>query len=628
MPRSHEELIDWFNAYEEATFTDRQNAERDRDYYDGKHWTDTEIAELRKRGQPVTTFNRIAPKVDFVLGSEVLTRTDPKAFPRTPNEEEGAEAATDAVRFVLDDNEWDGERSDCYGDFLIEGTTGCDVRVEPTFERVPTPEGLRRVQSFRIVVERVPWDRIFWDPHSRYLDFRDARYYGIVIWLDEEVARQRWPNAPREAWDFNSDLGERHAGETTQDRPAFDVWSQNVSGKRRNRVKVVRMNYWDEGEWYTATFTRGAIVEPRQVSPYVDEDGVPVPGLILQSAKMDRDNRRYGTIRHLISPQDEVNKRRSKSLHLLNVRQTRAEQGAVDVPRMKQELARPDGHVEVKPGMEFDILPTGDMAQGHLVLLNEAKQEIDAIGANAALTGKDERRQSGRALQARQQGGFVELEPIFDAMRRWQVRIFRAVWMRVRQFWSEPMMLRVTDDERNIRFVGLNQPVTMAQVLQDRGVQLPPPEMLSPELIEQLSTVVAVSNDVAKLDVDIKIEHGPDLVTLQGEQFEQVANMVRAGLPIPPEIIIRLSALRSDIKKQLLELLRTGGLTPEQQQQQQAQQQQQQQLQQASQQLTVEQQAADVQETQAKAAKASAEAQQTLEETQQSTLGALFGPVS
>lgn len=625
MPKSHEQLVDWFNAYEEATFEDRQNAERDRDYYDGRQWTPEETAELRKRGQPLTTFNRIAPKVDFVLGSEVLTRTDPRAYPRTLNEEEGAEAATDAIRFVLDDNEWDGERSDCYNDFLVEGTTAVDVRVEPTFERQPTPDGLRRVQAFRVIVERVPWDRIFWDPHSRYLDFRDARYYGVVIWLDEEEAKQRWPNAPKNAFDFQSDLGVRHAGETTQDRPAFDVWSQNVSGKRRNRVKIVQMHYHDDGRWNVATFTRNAMLEGRQVSPYIDEDGVPVPSLIIQSAKLDRDNRRYGTIRHLISPQDEVNKRRSKSLHLLNVRQTRGEQGAVDIPRMKAELARPDGHVEIKPGLEFDVLPTGDMAQGHLVLLNEAKNEIDAIGANAALTGKDERRQSGRALQARQQGGFVELEPIFDSMRRWQVRIFRAIWMRVRQFWSEPMMLRVTDDAEHVRFVGLNQPVTMAQVLQSRGVQLPPPEMLSPEMVAELNRVVAVSNDVAQLDVDIKIEHGPDLVTLQGEQFEMLANMVRAGLPVPPEIIIRLSALRSDIKKQLLELIRTGGASPEQQAQQQQLQQEQQQLQRASAQLSVAQQEADVQETQAKAAKAAAEAQETIETTQATALQSLFG---
>ena len=34
----------------------------------------------------------------------------------------------------------------------------------------------------------MPFDRLFWDPHSRRLDFSDARYKGIVIWMDRDQA--------------------------------------------------------------------------------------------------------------------------------------------------------------------------------------------------------------------------------------------------------------------------------------------------------------------------------------------------------------------------------------------------------------------------------------------------------
>ena len=59
--------------------------------------------------------------------------------------------------------------------------------------------------------------------------------------------------------------------------------------------------------------------------------------LFMQSAYVDRNNNRYGEVRPMISPQDEINKRRSKALHLLTMRQTKAERGAVDdVDLMKQ----------------------------------------------------------------------------------------------------------------------------------------------------------------------------------------------------------------------------------------------------------------------------------------------------
>ena len=45
------------------------------------------------------------------------------------------------------------------------------------------------------------------------------------------------------------------------------------------------------------------------------------PASIMASAHTDRENNRYGMVRDLISEQDEINKRRSKALHLLSVKQ-------------------------------------------------------------------------------------------------------------------------------------------------------------------------------------------------------------------------------------------------------------------------------------------------------------------
>ena len=50
-------------------------------------------------------YNRIRRKIEWLKGLEVKQRTDPKAFPRTPKHVDGAESATDAIRYVCDDQE-------------------------------------------------------------------------------------------------------------------------------------------------------------------------------------------------------------------------------------------------------------------------------------------------------------------------------------------------------------------------------------------------------------------------------------------------------------------------------------------------------------------------------------------
>lgn len=86
-----------FEEAEDSTREARERAERDRDYYDGKQWTSSEEAALKKRGQPVVTFNRIQRKVNYLKGLEAQMRKDPKCFPRTPGDDGSAQAATDAL---------------------------------------------------------------------------------------------------------------------------------------------------------------------------------------------------------------------------------------------------------------------------------------------------------------------------------------------------------------------------------------------------------------------------------------------------------------------------------------------------------------------------------------------------
>jgi hypothetical protein len=539
-------LVGYVESSEEATEPARKDSERNRDYYDNKQWSAEETALLKKRGQAAVVFNRIKPKVDFLRGVERRLRTDPKAYPRTPVHEQDADGATDSIRFVCDNNDWDYVRSAVWDNLVIEGYGGADVVVEQL------PNG-----KLEIKLQYVPWDRLGYDPHSREPDFSDALYKFIVIWMDIDEAMSIWPD--REDV-LSATMNEQSISDTYDDKPVFRVWSDN----KRRRVRVVQMHENRPDGWEQSTITKGGFLDDPQPSPYMDEFGRPESSLIMASAFIDRDNNRYGYIQTFIWPQDEINKRRSKALHAVNSRRVISDgtastgDGNNNRQAIRNEVARPDAYIEVAPNGRFEVQENGELAAGQVALLQDAHREIDLQGPNAAMQG-DVEGESGRAIQAKQQGGFVELEPMTDAHRRWSRATYRAVWNRIRQFWTEERWIRVTDDERNLRWVAVNRPVTLG----DQIGQLPPEEQAA--AMQQIGTfpddprldaVAAVENEIAELDVDISLDDGPDIVTLRDEQFDKMFRLFEKGV-LPPDmadLLIESSDLRN--KEAILERMR------------------------------------------------------------------------
>ncbi|NJK31512.1 MAG: hypothetical protein HC927_03295 [Deltaproteobacteria bacterium] len=115
-----------FRDWDDATIDNRENQQRDRDYYDGIQWTQEEVDDLNDRGQPVITKNRIAPKVNFILGEEMDSRVDPRAFPRTRHHDLESEAVTDALRYQAEADDFDAKRSEVAGDLFIEAARAAE----------------------------------------------------------------------------------------------------------------------------------------------------------------------------------------------------------------------------------------------------------------------------------------------------------------------------------------------------------------------------------------------------------------------------------------------------------------------------------------------------------------------
>lgn len=539
-----EEYRQHVNEFIDNTMTERSEAELHRDYFDGKQWTTDEVNTLKQRNQPVITDNKIKDKVEYMEGVERKTRSDPKAYPRTPVHEGDADLATDAIRYVFDKNRFQQIKSAVFQNLLIEGFGGCEVIVDKNDPR-------------KILIRKYRWDRLYRDPYSLEPDCSDASYLGVITWMDAERAKARWPDKKEMIDSSFTQAPGRTAGDSVDDKPRW-------IDARRKRIQVFE-EYTKRGDKIDrAVYVWSGFLEEPQECAYVNDEGEHEWPIIVASAYINRDGKRYGLVQRYISLQDELNKRRSKSLHLLNSAQIVMEKGAVDdAAKARAEVHKPDGVIEVTPGLEFEVVRNLELSASHFQLLQQAEASLSVTGPNAALLGQSGAI-SGRAKELDQQGGAVQIGVLFDAIRDWQLRVARAVWNRIRQYWDQEMWIRVTDTDQGVKFVAINQPVLQGDLAAEqlKGSGLPPEQIqaqlqaIAQDPSAQLPVLddqgkPKIRNSVASLDVDIIIDEMPDVITVQAEEFAKLAELAKSGLPIPPDVLIEASQLRN--KKQILD---------------------------------------------------------------------------
>ena len=520
-------LKSYFSDAQALTQEARQRALVAIDYYDSDQFTREELNTLAMRGQPAITVNRIKPAINSIIGVTERGRSDPRAWPRNPCDAGSADAATDVLRYIADFNRFKRLKQDCFRDLLVPGSCAALVGVDA---------------ESQVTVTQVRWEEFFHDPRSRRQDFKDARFLGVAKWMYTDDAQTLYPEKAGEivaTLDTASGGGGLSTDQSYQDRPLQGALSEAWVDPKQRRLMVVEMYLKDGGTWRRSVFTGGDVLEDGP-SPYLDHRGRPDCPIEAMSAYVKRNNDRYGAVWDMIGPQDEINKRRSKSVHLLSttrieVRDPQAIDVDADIAR--REASRPDGVIPYGWG----LAPNTVEFQGNMEMLQEAKSEIERMGPSPAVLGRSNDDASGRALLARQQSGLVELGNLYGALEDWELRIYRQCWGRAKQFWRAPQFIRVTDDEDTPKFVGLNQPVTHPVT----------------------GAVLGYNNRVAEMDVDIEIDVQADTGTIQQEAFIELLQLVGSS-PIyqqqaPLSTLIQLSPIPH--KRAVLDAIKQAGET-------------------------------------------------------------------
>lgn len=480
-------------------------------YYHSLQYTKKQIETLDARGQPAITFDRTSRKIDGLVGTVRRLRTDPKAYPRTNKQEHGADIATQVIRTICDQSDFEDLETECTRDGAVHGIGVSEL----TFTA-----GDHGDPDFKS--EHVDPRTFFYDPRSSRGDFSDARFMGTYKWAGLDEIEEIAPGASEKV------RGSADGGYTT----AFDSDIEINWTDDKERIRLVDHWYIEGGMWKWCLHT-GTVEIASGDSPFFNQFGASICKFFAFSNQVDQDGTRYGFVRRLKGPQDAMNQHRSKALHIMNTRQIKVRRGSVEsIATLRKEAAKPDGVLEYDGNPdEFEIIQPAQEFLQQTEYYNDAKAEIETFGPNQALLGDLGQSASGRAYAMAQQAGLAEMGPFLKNYRTWKLAQYQAMWCAAQRYWTSERLIRVTDDEE------------VADFLQVNGMQFD--QYGQPALVNALGSI----------DVDIVISEGPDTETVMGDVYDTLTALANNKIPIPPQVIIEASNLPGDQKKKLIGLL-------------------------------------------------------------------------
>ena len=249
-----------------------------------------------------------------------------------------------------------------------------------------------------------------------------------------------------------------------------------------------------------------------------------------------------GMVEDLISPQDEINKRRSARLNIIGrssnggwiyaegsfnpQQKDNLEQfGSAPGAQIEYRVVRlPGGRVAPEPKQIQPSIPPVAMAQ----LEEEAENDLVEIsGINRSALGQIDTVQSGRAIEARQRQAIVGLEGMI------------ANWTMTKQIAGKKQLEVIQEHYREQRVV---------RVITDAGA--PPDQVILNE-----RTARGMMNNVSLGTYTVSVDQRPLSKTFLDAVFEEMMRMKEIGMPIPDEDIIDASSMprKDQVKARMAE---------------------------------------------------------------------------
>lgn len=455
-----------FQGDAEINYEWLQRARESYRFYTGiQQWDPAVVQELRASGRPALTINRILSTVHMPCGYQRRNRQDFKLYPRRGGTRPVAELGTALLKHTMDISRGQHQGSEAFLDGCVCGKGWLGLSI--AYENDPLYGDL-------IVRKESPFGMLE-DQTNKSLDINEGQRVVKTEWRAKREIALKYDKSDKELEEASEhpqwwDEQDQTLLEIPDYQPYdFDLLSLDDRAARGDRLfkrtmYFVKDCWWKEWENVpflihppSGTLKRLTMVQAKIIAERMLTDGMlagevriverPAPvlyravtlGDLLLEYEEDplrgvtrfpfvrfcpyvADGFIMGLVDNIKQPQEELNKRRSQTLH--NANQTA--NAGYDVTRVADDDALQDLRRNgSKPGYVLDLSKFGGAATlrqpppldtAHFTLAERAAQDIKEIsGVNDDLTGMNAKAsESGKARAIRQDAGLTVNEIIFD----------------------------------------------------------------------------------------------------------------------------------------------------------------------------------------------------------------------
>lgn len=533
----------------------KAEAWRMHEFRDGKHWSDTELAEMDDKQLIALTINRIHPILNLLAGAQAINRQDIIGKARTKKDVSLGQLITEGIKFIFDQWDGDGLVAQAYLSSITGGWDGISQGINGN----PNKE--------RIMLHEADWKNVWWDPFgSAWLEPHKTRHMFIAKWTDVDQLKELFDDKAKEIEDEVREIFDTPHRHIT---PLWDDEATLVEEKRlkvissdwgnlatqRRRCRPVEMWYTNiEKVWYgvfpdgraidldklppqemaealryvpkivrapirkirTVTFLGKTILQDME-SPYPHDEYPVVPFV----GYLDRYGFPFGVPQQIVEQNMEVNKRRSMALASINNRRVIVESGAAkNLQEVYEEANKMDGMIVLNRNKmdRFKIQEMAQLTEPQIAMMLQSEREIQEIsGVNAEQSGYGSNVTSGIALEKRQNQAATTTATLQDNQRRSLKRMGDVLVPTMQSEWRGPKVLRITDSITSAeRFMMINEPV-----------------QIGPDQYE-------IRNDITQAKFDTVVTTAPQTDTIRERNMDLVIKVVEKS---PQEMVPHLLAL-------------------------------------------------------------------------------------
>lgn len=542
----------------------------------GDQWSAADKAILTEQQRPFYEFNEILPSVNSAIGYQIQNRMDIAFKPRgAKGDMEVATILQKVAMQIADASSLHWVETKVFSDGLIEQRGYYDIRIDYD----------NNIKGEITVSDLDPRD-VIPDPDAKSYD--PDKWGDVIItrWLTLDEIEQLYKKPARIKAEQSNDAGQDF-GETDDDgrrnkfgntdTGLYDAYSSEGDGI--NRYRIIDRQRWvyevtdclvfpDTGDIHVKAdmaadsiqdaLSKGAIQQWRmrrrvkwtvstfsktlhdEFSPYEHFTIVPYFAYF-------RRGKTRGMVDNAIGPQEALNKGVSQFVHIIN---TSANSGWVVEQNSLTNMDTEDLEtVGAQTGLVLEFakgttapqkIQPNQVPTGVDRLIDRATQALKDVTVPEAMRGMGGNDEAGVAIQSKQFASQQQLATPLDNLAYTRKLLGTRILKLIQRYYDSYRMFRITETD----------PMTGK----------PKEEVL--EINKLDPETGAYINDVTVGTYDVVISEQPMQVTFENSQFQQVMEMMKAGVTLPPTAAVRYSNL-TDKQAILEEMAGAGAPAPD-----------------------------------------------------------------